>query len=287
MQSPNGSLSSALYLTTESPLPTSRLIQILATNPKLQLSGPQTPSLSRILTLYTPDLESQDHILRYQVPVAVKRYNVRLIVIDSIAANFRAELELRRDDKVKTNIATGASGGLHERTSRLIQVGNLLRNIAHKYRVCIVVANQVADRFILEETQNHTQMKVSDREEQLSSRSAQPTLSLEHQQRWFTGWGDLQTANKLKTPSLGLVWTNQIACRVALTKEPIYDWESHLRLMAYGAEQTVNEVHDTHIAEWKRYFRVAFSQWAPPERGKGVPCEIAKSGIRSLQASTS
>ena len=263
-------------------MPTSRLTQILATNTKLHSSGPQNPSLSRILTLYTPDLESQDHILRYQVPVAVKRYNVRLIVIDSIAANFRAELELRRDDKVKTNVVTSATGGLHERTSRLIQLGNLLRNIAQRYNVCIVVANQVADRFSLDEAQTQTQMKVNDKEDQSFSHTVQPVLSLEHQQRWFTGWGDLQNANRLKTPSLGLVWTNQIACRVALTKEPIYDWESHLRQMADGAEQLADEVHDTHIAEWKRYFRVAFSQWAPQERAKGIPYEITKSGIRNL-----
>lgn len=235
--------------------------------------------------MYTPDLESQDHILRYQVPVAVKRYNVRLIVIDSIAANYRAELELRRDDKVKTNTATGPSGGLHERTSRLIQLGNLLRGIAQKYNVCIVVANQVADRFVVDDAQTQTQMKISDREDQSFPHVIQPIFSLEHQQRWFTGWGDLRNASRLKTPSLGLVWTNQIACRVALTKEPIYDWESHLKRMANGVNQPVDEVHDTHIAEWKRYFRVAFSRWAPQERTKGVPYVIAKSGIRSLLSS--
>ena len=262
-------------------MPTSRLKQILATNPTLQGAGPQRPSLSRILTLYTPDLESQDHILRYQVPVAVERYNVRLMVIDSIAANFRAELELRRNDTSKANTAAGVSG-LHERTSRLIQVGSLLRGLARTYNICIVVANQVADRFTLEEAPIQTPLKANAREEPSAPRNAQPPLSLEYQQRWFTGWGDLQNAKMLKTPSLGLVWANQIACRVALTKEPVYDWESHLRYMAEGIERSVDEVHDTRIAEWKRYFRVAFSHWAPQSRNKGVAYEIATSGIRSI-----
>ena len=246
------------------------------------MAGVQKPSLSRVLTLYTPDLESQDHILRYQVPVAVKRYNVRLMVIDSIAANFRAELELRPNDASKTNSAVGVSGGLQERTSRLIQVGNILRSLARIHNVCIVVANQVADRFILEEAQVQIPLKANVEEEPSGFRVAQPILSLEYQQRWFTGWGDLQNAKMLKTPSLGLVWTNQIACRVALTKEPMYDWETHLRYMAEGILRSFDKVHDTCIVEWKRYFRVAFSHWAPQVRGKGVAYEIATSGIRSI-----
>ncbi|GJD01842.1 DNA repair protein RAD57 [Colletotrichum higginsianum] len=52
---------------------------------------------------------------------------------------------------------------------------------------------------------------------------APPALALDHQQRWFTGWGDDPFADYgLKTPSLGLVWSTQIACRIALFKKPVY-----------------------------------------------------------------
>jgi DNA repair protein RAD57 len=52
-------------------------------------------------------------------------------------------------------------------------------------------------------------------------------LSLLHQQRFFTGWGDSSPSFSYptiqrpaqKTPALGLVWATQIACRIALKKE--------------------------------------------------------------------
>ena len=81
------------------------------------------------------DLESQDHILNYQLPVAIARYNVGLVVIDSITANYRAE---HASDNV---------GALSVRSGELAKCGQMLRNLAIKNDVAIVVANQVSDRF--------------------------------------------------------------------------------------------------------------------------------------------
>ncbi|PYH81484.1 hypothetical protein BO82DRAFT_354513 [Aspergillus uvarum CBS 121591] len=65
-------------------------------------------------------------------------------------------------------------------------------------------------------------------------------LSLVHQQRFFTGWGDTPQSlfpgydpglwrSTSKTPTLGLVWSTQIACRIALKKETralgVFDFE--------------------------------------------------------------
>ena len=56
-------------------------------------------------------------------------------------------------------------------------------------------------------------------------------MTLDHQQRFFTGWGDDPPSlrhvigeESLKTPSLGLVWSSQIACRVVLKKRPVYGY---------------------------------------------------------------
>lgn len=65
---------------------------MLKTHPVLTSAHPK-PSLDRIISIVTPDLESQDHILQYQLPVAVRRHNVGLVVLDSVAANYRAEFE--------------------------------------------------------------------------------------------------------------------------------------------------------------------------------------------------
>lgn len=65
---------------------------MLTTHPILS-SAHKKPSLDQIISVVTPDLESQDHILRYQVPVAIRRHKIGLVVLDSVAANYRAEFE--------------------------------------------------------------------------------------------------------------------------------------------------------------------------------------------------
>ena len=84
---PHGTGRNALYISTEAPLSTRRLTQMLNNNPLFK-SVPisERPSLDNIISTTTPDLESQEHILTYQVPVEVERRNVGLIVLDSVAA---------------------------------------------------------------------------------------------------------------------------------------------------------------------------------------------------------
>ncbi|KAI9372694.1 P-loop containing nucleoside triphosphate hydrolase protein [Aspergillus egyptiacus] len=282
---PRGAGKSAIYISTEAPLATNRLSQLIECHPYLSsLSRDEAPSLRRILSINAMDLESQDHILNYQLPVAVKRYNVGLVVIDSITSNYRAEH------------TSHDLSGLSTRSGELAKLGQMLRNLAADEDIAIVVANQVSDRF--EGEIRLTFPRVSDalpfsspatqqardldrdsgaasplprnRSEQgnvelnqyqntlsvpstptVPSSSPAPTqedpqqqfdgsyvvgnpirneiLSLQHQQRFFTGWGDssepvssspypgLQRPT-LKTPTLGLVWSTQIACRIALKK---------------------------------------------------------------------
>ncbi|KAI9673336.1 MAG: hypothetical protein M1829_004102 [Trizodia sp. TS-e1964] len=126
----------SLCITTESDLPTQRLSQLLTFHPALKhLSSSNIPTLARIQSIRASDLEAQDHILRFQVPVVVGRSNIKLIVIDSIAANFRAEQ------------MGGGPAALAKRAQALNELGRLLRGLAREYDVAIVVANQVADRF--------------------------------------------------------------------------------------------------------------------------------------------
>lgn len=217
------------------------------------------------------DLESQDHILNYQLPVAIARYNVGLVVIDSITANFRAEHSSHDINSLST------------RSGELAKLGHLLRNMAAKEDIAIVVANQVSDRFDPMDNNipyiasripaatapqptpdspmprsrlasgpgaesNNDLLQIQNQHPPSSSpafpSSPYPleedpqfdgsylvgnpvrneTLSLLHQQRFFTGWGDSPYISSLqrqtpKTPALGFVWTTQIACRIALKKE--------------------------------------------------------------------
>jgi DNA repair protein RAD57 len=285
---PNGLGKSALYISTEAPLQTTRLTQILKTHPKLlALSESERPSLNRIQSTHIHDVEAQEHILRYQVPVAIKKQNVGLLVIDSIAANYRAEFD--------RNQAPRGAQSFAKRSNQLTQLGALLRDIARKHNVAVVVANQVADRFTSIEgpssrhaSQNTTQRSrpasppqpAPSRNAPMSSAvgpstaalpvppmlSTDDPLALDHQQRFFTGWGDDVEASNFKTPSLGLTWANQLATRIALLKEPIYE------------DRVYQLGEDRNISGWKRAVKVVFSAWGPDGM---TGFEIWEGGIRS------
>ena len=280
---------SALYISTEAPLQTTRLTQILANHPKLSsLPKADQPSLSRIQSTHIHDVEAQEHLLRYQVPVAIQKQNIGLLVIDSIAANYRAEFD-------RTKARKGAAS-FAQRNNQLAQLGALLRDIARTNNVAVVVANQVADRFTTVEPPSHSaqtsQATQRSRHSPPQSRghdtpqfsshvrsdappappsllSTDDPLSLDHQMRFFTGWGDDPTADNFKTPSLGLTWTNQLATRIALLKEPIYD------------KRVYQPGEDRSIAGWKRTAKVVFSAWCA-EGSTGF--EIWEGGIRGVES---
>jgi len=251
---PRGLGKRSIYLSTETPLSTARLSQLLEHHPyfsKLPAAG--LPSLDNILSINIIDLETQDHILNFQLPVAVSRHDVGLVIIDSIAANYRAEYAADNMESISM------------RSGELTRLGELLRNLATKEDIAIVVANQVSERFSSLGEQPHTvtgqhlQVRGESRAASLlpisraEGGNAEPissspvilssphmedefsdgsylmshpvrneTLSLAHQQRFFTGWGDAPEhdfLSPLKNPALGLVWATQIACRIALKKE--------------------------------------------------------------------
>lgn len=309
---PYGCSRSALYISTEAPLPTSRLSQLLSTHPLLvALSSHDRPSLSKILTLQTPDLESQDHILRYQLPVAIRRNNVGLVIIDSITANFRAEFDhpnLKHGSHSTSLASRAGPASMARRSAQLVEIGALLRDLCRTENIAIVVANQVADRFRPEpfvtiagggawsQPDEDSTRQSGPRGDQIRPpvvppaseppRSTTPTsihhgshnpLTLDHQQRWFTGWGASQnrkassfvhTSTNYKTPSLGLVWTNQIACRIAIIKKPL------LGRVTEGDE----------ARHWRRHMKVVFAPWVEGEDGgEGTEFTIEGAGIKAVE----
>jgi len=192
------------------------------------------------------------------------------------------------------------------RGTQLVQLGALLRDLARTEGLAIVVANQVADRFAKAVPPPNTASRTTSTNSQNQAPSqatgtdtpnsvSQPTtnpslalslspdpLALDHQQRWFTGWGDSQyeQVHVQKTPSLGLVWTNQLSCRIALKKQPVFATRPLIHTV--NGQDQWNEAEENHISKWRRWFKVVFAAWTPPSEGRGVEFEIVKSGIRSV-----
>ncbi|EME48300.1 hypothetical protein DOTSEDRAFT_147656 [Dothistroma septosporum NZE10] len=103
----------------------------------------------------------------------------------------------------------------------------------------------------------------------LSILSTDDPLSLDHQQRFFTGWGDDPNSTNMKTPTLGLTWTNQLSARIALLKKPIY------------ADRAYYPGDERDLIGWHRTCKVVFSAWCC--EGK-TDFEIWQGGIRSISA---
>ncbi|KAK8107098.1 uncharacterized protein PG998_009111 [Apiospora kogelbergensis] len=306
---PHGLGRPALYISTEAPLSTKRLAQMLNSNPFFK-DLDKKPTLDRIMSTATPDLESQEHILQYQVPVQVERYNVGLIVLDSVAANYRAEYE--RGGSLGSNMAA--------RSADLIRMGHLLHDLARRHNLAVVVANQVMDRipsstngsnsgtpgiFAIKTSADTPKSPLPDaahsttteliaasvrmtQDSPLASRSrgpwqpppgAEPTSSLADMNRWVTGWGDDPYAdpNNFKTPTLGLVWSTQVAARIALLKRPVY-----------GRKDVIEDEETGGVAlrHWRRWMKVVFAPHVPGT-GQGldgaVEFEVNMGGLKSIE----
>lgn len=340
---PHGTSRRALYISTEAPLSTRRLTQMLAHNPLLSsLPGDSPrPSLDNVISTTTPDLESQEHILSYQVPVEVARRNVGLIVLDSVAANYRAEFE-------RGGTSAGGAGGrgsnMGARGAELVRLGMLLRDLARSHDLAVVVSNQVADRFAsagtpltvrrrhipesplaarsknpadlpplpqaepsssmadaLPRSSLSCELEAVDQhpvDEELSRPAPPPppvpyeeptvglpALSLDHQQRWFTGWGDdphpsSRSTSMLKTPSLGLVWATQVSCRIALFKAPRYGRSRYAADDEDGGAAVVPT-----LRTWRRWAKVVFAPHVKP-MGPGLEgaaeFEIGMGGVKGV-----
>jgi DNA repair protein RAD57 len=214
------------------------------------------------------------------VPVAIEKHNINLVIIDSIAANYRAEFDKGGPGVNKSQ--NGAEKSV-KRSQEIAQTAKLLRDMARKHNITVVIANQVADRFAPNETSASSQRISSQRStlrlphdsantgaglaESSAVLSTDDPLSIDHQQRFFTGWGDDPNLTDLKTPSLGMALTNQLSTRIALLKSPVY----MDRVYSAGEERE--------LSRWDRSCRVVFSAWCAPAK---VPFEIWGGGVRSL-----
>ncbi|KAL3643043.1 hypothetical protein CASFOL_013858 [Castilleja foliolosa] len=123
----HGGLSAAsLYLHSEFPFPYRRLLQLSIHRPHL----PQNP-LDRI---FVEPLHSVDHLLDVlpRLDFLVPKLNIKLLVIDSIAALFRGEFE-------NTPVE------LKRRSGIFFKVSSKLKLLARKFGLAIVLTNQVVD----------------------------------------------------------------------------------------------------------------------------------------------
>ncbi|ERF76980.1 hypothetical protein EPUS_06848 [Endocarpon pusillum Z07020] len=289
LPAPSGLSRNSIYISTEAPLCTTRLAQLLESHPRLaQLPATEKPSLSQVLAIPVQDLESQDHILAFQLPHAIRKYDVGLVVLDSVAANYRAE----HGSSVPRDLAN--------RAAQLAKLGKSLRDLAKEENIAVVVANQVSDRFdelhatVRQDRHSSSSPIISSSPAPPSTQGVPPSLAghaedsaretslhLDFQQRFFTGWGDEtcgSSSEGLKTPALGLGWTNQIACRVALKLEA----GKAIPCNDKGAMVSYQGGNIWKDRKKRRFLRLVFAPWTPATADP-IEYEIRPEGITACK----
>ena len=155
---------SAIYISTESGgLETRRLHDIIDGINERHAEKNNMPLVSgnNVRCYNCFDNEELLHIMQYQLPIAIEKHSVGLLLIDSIAAHYRAEVSNIRDE----------SDAL-ARTQSLITIARIIRTLASRYKLAVVVANQVADRF----------------SRSLGKDTQLDPFMFDHQLRWYSGW---------------------------------------------------------------------------------------------------
>ncbi|XP_071725383.1 DNA repair protein XRCC3 homolog [Rutidosis leptorrhynchoides] len=134
----NGLSGCSLYIYTEFPFPHRRFNQLFQS---FRLSQPILFASSRDPRdyIFTRDCHTAHHLLDVLLQLGSRlgkvketRLNVKLIVIDSIAALFRSDFENNASD-------------LKKRCSLFFRISSVLKSLAHQFGIAIVVTNQVGD----------------------------------------------------------------------------------------------------------------------------------------------
>lgn len=138
--------------------------------------------------IHIRDQETQQHVLLYHLGPAIERLRIRLIVVDSIAANFRGdELASTWDAKERAKV-------LHE-------LGGALRKVADEFGCVVVCINQVTDVF-----DRGVQSSVG------GIRGGDPFVKV-------TTAPVVEVGKKDKVmPSLGLAWSNNVNTRIEFSR---------------------------------------------------------------------
>lgn len=162
----------AIYIYTQGTLRTDRLLQLLEGNVENE-----NKCLDRILSLGISDLTTQNHILSYSLEPQIVKHGVKLVILDSFAANIRE----------------GGSCSTAEQRSKYQSISNLKR-LAFKYGLYIVVTNEMTANINRYDPILNTNLYYN-------PVSARPAKEWAHD----------------SIPSLGMHWSNMVSCRILLS----------------------------------------------------------------------
>ena len=188
--SSGGLFGAACYLTTSSTLPTTRLVQIAEHNDLLSIGC----GLADVHTIAAPTVAVLRRVLTETLPGFIEaqasagRKHVKFLVIDALGELFHSA--------TRTTTST-----LVERSKEISSISASLHGIATKYRMAILVLNEVIDVF-----NRHSG----------TSNQDQGDMFYDQQSRWFNTAEFFGEGSKEAT--LGLTWANSVNTRIMLSR---------------------------------------------------------------------
>lgn len=184
----------AFYLSTED-LSMGRLKQLQTAYHQKHKWTQAFEFLDNVYVHQVSTLDDQFDVLLNRLPVLLESQNIRLVVIDSIAALYRTEFGI---------------GEYGARSKELFEVAQHLKAISAKYSVPIVVANQVTDLFEEKVPIPHFKMWSA----RSSGRNVIPSLGL--------SWASCTNTRILLTRENHRVSTDQFALNQTVTKRHMH-----------------------------------------------------------------
>jgi DNA repair protein RAD57 len=244
--------------------------------------------LNNVHTRDITEVDGLDHALTYIVPATIGRIAaqsasssdvlpVRLLVIDSIGALFRATYSSNHS-------------GLTQRSKMLCAITDKLKELAEVHDIAVVVVNQVTDVFTQDRSRRLVQAPDTPSSGSAGGVSVpvieddhgEPIMTYKNQSRSFSG----QTQELSKEASLGLVWANGVNVRLMLSRTGRRRPLDHqdLRRRRHRATALEKEEADRSAeGQWQstliRRMHLVFSPFAPEAR---VDYIILDAGIRSV-----
>ncbi|KAI1297747.1 hypothetical protein EDD11_006986 [Mortierella claussenii] len=126
-----------------------------------------------------------------QIPRSQNKKPVKLIIIDSIANNFRSETTISATSTGAT--ASSFRSSMLQRSTDLCEIGLRLRTLADNYGLAVICVNQVTDVFGPEESE-------------------------------MSVFSALDDSTKRKKPALGLAWESMINARIILQRSRLPEY---------------------------------------------------------------
>ncbi|KAM2557931.1 hypothetical protein TB2_014998 [Malus domestica] len=236
----HGGLSaSSLYLHTEFPFPFRRLHQL---SQAFQSSHANLVAINPCEDVYVHAVHDAHQMLDIMPKIESfiesekTRLPVRLIVIDSIAALFRTEFNNTPLD-------------LKRRSSLFFKIAGKLKSLANRFRLAVVVTNQVVDFMGASDGVNG--VKVGN-------------------------FGSLDSSGRRVCPALGLAWANCVNSRLFLSRNEVVVGEGNS-----------NELEDGFCRQTKRRLDILFAPHLPQASCEFVITRQGVFGVESASANKS